>query len=111
MRFVFQFVPIRFAFLSCAFYLALISALAIVAAFVNVGIFKNWGFSASRGAWLVLNAGVSSLLLRWLGACFTHAISDNWRYIAIAQVTGTRQDDECIACSRQQCLNRYSLVT
>ena len=58
MRFVFQFVPIRFALLSCGFYLALISALAIVAAFINVGVFKNWGFSASRGAWLGLNAGV-----------------------------------------------------
>lgn len=58
MRFVFQFVPIRFALLSCGFYLALISALAIVAAFINVGVFKNWGFGASRGAWLGLNAGV-----------------------------------------------------
>ena len=58
MRFVFQFVPIRFALLSWAIYLALISALAMVAAFINVVVFKNWGFSASRGTWLVLNAGV-----------------------------------------------------
>ena len=58
MRFVFQFAPIRFALLSCAFYLARISALAILAAFMNVVVFKNWGFSASRVAWLVLNTGV-----------------------------------------------------
>ena len=87
MRFVFQFVPIRFAFLSCAFYLALISALAIVAAFINVVVFKNWGSVPRVGhGWCSMLAS-SSLLLRWLGECFTHAIWDNWRNIPIAQVT------------------------
>jgi len=58
MRFVFQFVPIRFALLSCGIYLGLVAGLAIAAAFINVVVFKNWGFSASRSTWLVLNAGV-----------------------------------------------------
>ena len=43
MHFVFQFVPIRFALLSCIIYLALIAGLAMTAAFVNVVVFKNWG--------------------------------------------------------------------
>jgi hypothetical protein len=30
----------------------------MLAAFINVVVFKNWGFSASRSIWLVLNAGV-----------------------------------------------------
>ena len=58
MRFIFQFVPIWFALLSCVIYLALVAGFAMLAAFINVVVFKNWGFSASRLIWLVLNAGV-----------------------------------------------------
>lgn len=41
-----------------AIYLALVAGLAMLAAFINVVVFKNWVFSASRSVWLVLNAGV-----------------------------------------------------
>ncbi len=58
MRFIFQFVPIRFALLSCVIYLVLVAGFAMLAAFINVVVFKNWGFSAYRLIWLVLNAGV-----------------------------------------------------
>jgi hypothetical protein len=67
MRFAFQFVPIRFALLSSAIYLAPVAGLAMLAAFINVVVFKNWGFSASRSVWLVLNAGVflAASVLAW----------------------------------------------
>jgi hypothetical protein len=94
MRFVFQFVPLRFALLSCVIYLALLAGFVMLAAFINVVVFKNWGFSASRSIWLLLNAGDSSSLRQWLGESCTHTMSDNCRNIAITQVIRRNSPNE-----------------
>jgi hypothetical protein len=55
-RFAFEFIPFRFALLSCAIYMVFLIVIALAAVIASAG--RDWAISGPRWFWLTLNAAI-----------------------------------------------------